>query len=277
MFRLTPPLACPVRACHLPLHLEGRTWTCPNRHTFDVARSGYVNLLQPQDRKSPDAGDTAVAVEARRRLLAAGIGRAVVDTVVTLALPHLPDAEAVVADLGCGAGDALAVLQTQRPIAGVGIDLSAAAINIASKHCPTITWVVANADRRLPLLDGSVTLVWSLHARRNPAECHRVLAAGGHLIVAVPAPDDLIELRHAVQGRGIERDRVADLLTDHDATFDVVERSTVRERHVLAGDRLRDVLRGTYRGERASAATRVEALDSLEVTFASDLVLLRRR
>lgn len=242
-----------------------------------MARSGYVNLLQPQDRRSPDAGDTAGSVEARRRLLAAGIGRTIVDTFVAQAATYLPTEEAVVVDLGCGAGDALALLQTQRPITGVGIDLSAAAINIASKQAPTITWVVANADRRVPLLDGSATLVLSLHARRNPDECHRVLAEGGHLLIAVPARDDLVELRHAVQGRRVERDRVADLIAEHDARFLLIDRLEARERHRLTGDGLRDVLRGTYRGERSSAAPRVEALDSLDVTFASDMVVLQRR
>jgi len=136
---------------------------------------------------------------------------------------------------------------------------------------------VANADRRLPLLDDSVRLLLSLHARRNPEECHRVLAAGGHLLVAVPARDDLIELRHAVQGLRLERDRVADLIGAHDSRFELIDQFDARERHVLAADHLRDVLRATYRGERSSAAPRVQALDSLEVTFASDIVVLRRR
>src|SRR3954467_1553932 len=105
--RLTPPLACPVRQCHQPLRLAGRAWSCPTRHLFDVARSGYVNLLQPQDRRSPEAGDSTPAVEARRQLLAAGIGRTIMDAFVSRAASLLPDSGAAVADLGCGAGDAL--------------------------------------------------------------------------------------------------------------------------------------------------------------------------
>jgi len=252
-------------------------WVCPRGHSFDVARSGYVNLLQPQDRRSRDAGDSAAAVEARRRLLEAGIGGRVLEAFVAHAASLLTGPETVVVDLGCGAGDALGVLQARQPLAGIGIDLSADAVNTAARRYAAVTWVVANADRRLPLVDHAVSLVLSLHARRNPAECHRVLVPGGHLLIAVPAADDLVELRQAVQGARVERDRVADVIAHHESGFEVIGRFAAREHHVLAGEPLRDVLRGTYRGERSSAASRVEALGSLDVTFASDVVLLRRR
>jgi 23S rRNA (guanine745-N1)-methyltransferase len=135
---------------------------------------------------------------------------------------------------------------------------------------------VANADRGLPLLDGSVHAITSLNGRRNVAECARVLTPDGTLIVAVPAPDDLIELRAQVQGEGTARDRADAVVAEHAPRFALVERFTVRSHHRLEGDALRDLLRGTYRGARASAAARVEALDSLEVTVASDVVVMKR-
>lgn len=251
-------------------------WTCSRGHSFDIARSGYINLLQPQDRRSTNAGDPAAAVDARRRLLAAGIGGDIVQAFITHAA-RLVESNGIVADLGCGAGDALWLLHARQPIDGIGLDLSADAVNIAARRFPALTWVVANADRRLPLLDNVASLVLSLHARRNPDECHRVLVPGGHLLIAVPAPDDLIELRQAVQGQRVERDRVADVIAHHEPRFALVHRIDARERHTLAGEYLRDGLRGTYRGERTSAAARIEAVGTLDVTFASDIVVLRRR
>ena len=61
-------LLCTVRTCHQPLVREERRVICARGHSFDVARSGYINLLQPQDRRSKQPGDTADAVAARRRL-----------------------------------------------------------------------------------------------------------------------------------------------------------------------------------------------------------------
>jgi 23S rRNA (guanine745-N1)-methyltransferase len=182
----------------------------------------------------------------------------------------------VVVELGSGSGETLGTLAAAATIAGVGIDLSTAAAAHAARLFPAVTWVVANADRRLPLLDDSVDLVLSVHARRNPGECHRILRAGGFLLVAVPAADDLIELREAVQGDGLERDRAGILITEHEAFFSVVERATVRQPLNLDRAALLRLLRGTYRGERLSESERVRRLDRLQVTLASDIVVFQR-
>ncbi len=270
------PLACAVRGCELPLERRERTLVCPRRHSYDVARRGYVNLLQPQDRRSLSPGDSKIAIAARARLLASGVGRPILDAFVARAEALGLHQEAVVCDLGCGSGDALGDLAARRPITGIGIDLSTAAIAHASQRFPRLTWVVANVDRRLPLLTRSVDLVLSLHARRNPAECARVLLAGGFLFVAVPAPDDLIELREWTQGTARARDRANVLLAEHDALFTLMDRWTVRNRQHLERDQLLDVLRGTYRGARASQAASVHSLAAMDVTMASDLFLFQR-
>lgn len=271
-----PPLSCTVRGCGLPLERRERTWLCPRGHSFDIARSGYVNLLQPQDRKSPEAGDSREAVEARALLLAAGIGRGVIDTVAHAlnALDLAPDS--VVVDVGAGTGDALGVAAARWPLTYAGIDLSTAAAEHAARRFPSVTWVVANADRGLPLTDGSVDVVLSLHARRLPAECARVLKPGGALIVAVPAPDDLIELRALIQGEGVERERTDALVSEHAPWLALQERATTRERRTLGREHLLALLRLTYRGARVSAAARLEALEQLEVTLASDVCLFGR-
>lgn len=247
---------------------------CPAGHSYDVARSGYVNLLQPQDRRSRAAGDAKSVVEARARLFAAGTGRAVLDALASRAATLTLDAHAGVADLGSGSGDLLGTLSARLPIAGVGVDLSQAAAEHAARRYPALTWVVANADRRLPFPDRSAKLVLSLHGRRNPSECARVLAPGGFLLMAVPAPDDLVELRALVGGQPLARERSHRLVDDHTGHFMLVEQITVRERQHLDRGMLLDLLRITYRGERRSAAPRVDALTSLEVTMASEVFLL---
>ena len=254
-----------------------RTLVCPAGHSYDVARSGYVNLLQPQDRRSAVAGDSREAIEARESLLASGIGRIPIDALTTRIRSLELDDESVVVDLGCGSGDALAALTARGTSVGVGIDLSTPAIERASRRFPDRTWVVANADRRLPLLDRSVNVVVSLHARRNPPEVARVLHETGHLLVAVPAADDLIELRELVQGQRVERDRGEVVLAEHDTLFELVERSVVRETQALDRDPLLSVLTGTYRGVRRGVADRVAALTRMTVTLASEILVFRLR
>jgi 23S rRNA (guanine745-N1)-methyltransferase len=209
-------------------------------------------------------------------LFAFGIGRSLVEAVrQRFASQKLPDNPAV-ADLGSGCGDALAACLAGSSAAGVGIDLSVAAARHAARRFPALTWVVANADRRLPLIDSRLSFLLSLHGRRNAAECARVLAPNGLLFVAVPAADDLIELRSLVQGKGIERSRVEALLKDHEGVFNPVEQFSSRERHTLRPEALLDLLHATYRGARTSANARVTQLSTMDVTVASYCVVFQK-
>ena len=273
-----PPLLCTVRDCDERLRRGDGRLTCARGHSFDVARSGYLNLLQPQDRRSPQAGDSKSAVAARAALLKAGVGSSLLDAVaeIVAALP-LAGSPPIVVELGSGSGDLLAKIAGRRPVAGVGIDLSTAAADLSARRFPSLTWVVANADRRLPLADQSAALVVSVHARRNPDESHRILDARGLLLVAVPGADDLIELRALVQGTGVERDRVDAVISEHAGRFTMASRTTVREQLPLDRATLLLLLETTYRGMRRSESARAQALDSLHVTLASDVLLFRPR
>jgi 23S rRNA (guanine745-N1)-methyltransferase len=275
----TPPpaLACTVRDCGQALTRVDASYRCDRGHAFDLARSGYVNLLQPQDRRSRHAGDSAAAVAARSRLLAAGIGAAAIAAIARLIGGREPRSRATIVDLGCGGGELLGGIADGAWISGIGLDLSTAAVDAAARRFPALTWVVANADRRLPLLDASVDAIVSLNGRRNPAEAARVLRPRGRLVVGVPAADDLIELREQVLGGRVERDRVDRVVDEHAARFDVEHRHAVRERRTLDRAALVDLLEGTYRGQRASHAGRIDAIDTLDVTSATDMISFVRR
>ncbi len=270
-------LACSVRDCGQPLTRRDRALVCPAGHSFDIARSGYINLLQPQDRRSLSAGDSKAAVDARAALDQTGVGRGIIDAVIHTITALPLTAEAVVVDLGSGTGEMLGGLAKARPIDGIGIDLSVPAVELSARRYPSLTWLVANADRRLPLLDGSVDVVLSIHGRRNPSECARVLEARGVLIVVLPAADDLIELRAVVQGEAVERDRVDAMLAEHAESFEVAERLPIREQLTLERDALLNLLRGTYRGARFKMSERVEAMERMDVTLSSEMCVLRRR
>ncbi len=272
------PLLCTVRGCDEPLQRCDRSLVCPRGHSFDVARSGYINLLQPQDRRSRRPGDARRAIEARAGLFKAGVGQSLTNAVVQeLRALSLQGTPPLIVDLGSGSGDLLAHVAQSLSVAGIGIDLSTDAAELSARRFPSLTWVVANADRRLPVTSSSVGLVLSVHARRNPLECRRVLDPRGYLLIAVPAPDDLIELRAAVQGAGIPRDRADGVIAEHAGQFAVARRTTVRETVSLDGPLLRLLLDGTYRGARTGQPARAMTLDRLDVTLASDLLLFTAR
>lgn len=269
-----PPLACSVRGCERPLASAGRTLVCPNGHAFDVARSGYCNLLQPNDRRSLDAGDSAEQVEARKRLHARGAGRELDAELARLVRIH---GGKRVLEVGCGPGFALEALTKELSVRGVGLDLSAHAIDAAARRVRSLAWIVANADRRLPIVEHSLDVVVSITGPKNWAQFRRVLAPTGHAIVAVPAADDQIELRAAVLGEGTETERATATLAACAADFELVARSEVRTRVRLDRSGLADLLVATYRGARHKEAERANALGTLEVTLALELLVLAPR
>lgn len=262
-------LRCPVRGCLRALaHHEGR-YACEANHSFDIARSGYVNLLQATDRKSKTPGDSREAALARRRYLDAGNEAPVVDALAKV-LGRCPDP--LVLDIGCGEGFHMRALGC----AGAGVDISTAAIELAARSDPSRLWIVANADRALPFADAQFDAVLSITSRRNSAEFRRVLAPDGIAVLVVPGADDLVELREAVLGRGEQRDRVARLEEEMAPGFRLLERHNVRHRTHLGADTLRDLLATTYRGARSSQQERVKEIAEMDVTIDRDVCVFRQ-
>src|SRR5690242_3746754 len=163
-------LLCPVRDCHLALGRTERRLVCPRGHSFDVARSGYINLLQPQERRSKQPGDTAAAVAARRRLHDRGVTQPLLRAIAEMIAASPGD---IVLDAGCGDGFYLGSLARQAGFDAHGVDVSMQAIDAAARRYPECEWIVANADRSLPYASGSFSMVLSITARMNAGEFRR--------------------------------------------------------------------------------------------------------
>jgi 23S rRNA (guanine745-N1)-methyltransferase len=253
-------LLCTVRDCHLSLAREERRLVCPRGHTFDVARSGYANLLQPQDRRSKKPGDTASAVAARRRLHDRGVTGP-----LRRAIGAIADASAGdrVLDAGCGDGYYLGSLARETGCQGHGVDISIPAVDAAARRFPECEWIVANADRFVPYADGSFSIVLSITARMNAGEFRRVLRDDGHLLVAIPGPEDLIELR------GAGRDRADRTIGTFAPDFHLVERRKITTEADLDAASVEDVLVSIYRPMRSSPAA------AMRLTFSLDLLRFR--
>ncbi|MDX2270134.1 MAG: methyltransferase domain-containing protein [Bryobacter sp.] len=250
-------LLCPVRACGQPLTPHHRTFLCPHGHSFDLARSGYLNLLQPQDKRSAHPGDSKAAALARRLLHDHGHTRPFLDFLLTHVSPtdHL-------LDLGCGEGFFLGEIQQRTACQATGVDLSAPAIDLAARRYPQPLWIVANADRPLPFAAASFSLLLSITARRQPAEFHRLLAPHGRLLLATPAPEDLKELR------GSTPDRTPQILAEFSPYFTLQSHTRLTHTAPLTADELTALRLSIYRPLTNQEPT------AQEVTFSLDFNLL---
>ena len=268
-------VVCPVHRCGRGLHWGKRSCICPAGHTFDIARSGYVNLLLPQDKRANNPGDTKAMVGSRRRLLDAGLGERLLEGLAA-ALAKIPIPRgARVLDVGCGDGFYLAALVNRFGLEGYGVDISTAAVDAAAQRYPGPRWIAANGDRRLPFADRTFDCIMSITARKNPEEFKRLLKPGGRLLLAVPADDDLAELRQAVLGQATAKDRVSLTTAEFERYFVLETRETTRLAVHLDVPALSDLLLVTYRGARFSAAAGAAALKPLTVTSAAELLCFK--
>ncbi|HET7435203.1 MAG TPA: methyltransferase domain-containing protein [Thermoanaerobaculia bacterium] len=267
---MTVTLLCTVRECRTPLALEERRYVCARGHSFDIARSGYVNLLQPQDRRSNSPGDSREAVNARRRFLDRGFATPLVRAIVEL-LP-MRSGEAFL-DAGCGEGTHTAAFRDAYTVEAHGTDISLPAIELAAKRHTECHWTIANADRFLPYADGSFAGVASITARLSVDEFARVLAPDGTLLVVIPGADDLIELRAAMQGEAVERDRVQRTIEMFAPRFTLVRHERLAHVATLDREAIADVLASSYRGFRMREQERLAVLDALDVTLSRDALL----
>ena len=184
---------CPL--CQAPLLQQAQQFRCPQRHSFDLAREGYVNLLPVQQKKSKDPGDNQLMMQARRQFLQAGWYQPVV-TALLEQLSALAVSELL--DLGCGEGYYSGQLQQALPALAInGVDISKAAIKAAAKQYPQVRFAVASSYQ-LPFAAASFDAILRIYAPSLDAELCRVLRDGGALFSVSPAPEHLKEVKAAV-------------------------------------------------------------------------------
>jgi len=259
------PIICPV--CREPLSLEQRTVRCANSHAFDLAKEGYVNLLLSHQRKSKHPGDDKAMIQARRRFFDSG--------------PFGPVAEwikenisgSAILDCGCGEGHFLGALKGKR----FGVDVSKEAIRCAAKRYQDVTWTVANGMRELPLADHSMDVILSVLAPRNTGEFARVLKPDGNLILGVPGPNHLIELRRLLNTSAGDFEEKADEAAEKCAPlFTESNRENVTYKITLGKEQITDLIQMTpiFWNSGPEAKEKARQLDKLEITVSFVLLTL---
>lgn len=212
-------LACPH--CGGDLEVGSTSAHCPRRHSFDLARQGYLNLLAgPQ----PPSADTAAMLAARARVLDSGL----FDPVLDLVAQHARAARRIL-EVGAGTAHYLRRSLGDDPDRrGIALDVSVPAARVAARLDTRIASVVGDVWTGLPVREDAVDAVLSAFAPRNPTEFARVLAPGGQLLVVTPNPGHLTVLRRRHGLLGIEPGKPERLLAAASEFFDLRVTSRVR-------------------------------------------------
>lgn len=187
-------LRCPVCAAPMQADETGKSCKCTGAriHSYDFARSGYLNLTRPGEGE----GDLREAIQARKLFLSAGYYEPLSNAINTI----LRDLNAkTVLDAGCGEG-----YYTNR-MAGdstvLGIDLSRAGVDVAAKFAKqnnTNAAFAVGSIFSLPVMDAACDVVTNLFAPCCEGEFARVLKEGGHLILVGAGERHLMGLKQVL-------------------------------------------------------------------------------
>ena len=227
-------LICPLCGC--PLTRQERAWVCENRHSFDIARQGYVNLLPVQQKRSLQPGDTKEQVASRRAFLDGGFYAPIRDTLCGLAKDH--SCSGPILDIGCGEGYYSAHLAKELDAPLVGLDISKEAVRYAAGRYKEALWLCASAAH-LPMADHSAGLITSLFALTMPEEFLRVLRPDGAFIQVLAAEDHLLGLKSIIypELNHKEKDSVPQI-----PGFHLVESRPVRFTFTVEGEQVQNLL-----------------------------------
>ncbi|MGC3834193.1 23S rRNA (guanine(745)-N(1))-methyltransferase [Moritella viscosa] len=226
---------CPI--CARPLSAQDKSLTCEQRHQFDLAKEGYVNLLPVQNKKSKNPGDNKEMMQARREFLDQGFYQSLSDTVNNIAQQALTAVNAPnILDLGCGEGyythrlaQAMATLNDANSAPQIaGLDISKSAIRYAAKRYKTISFCVASAYST-PFADASQDLVTRIYAPSQDAELARIIKTKGYLLTVTPAADHLFELKQKIYQTPEKHDmKIEDI-----ARFELIEQQRLTDQITL--------------------------------------------
>ena len=209
-------ITCPN--CSSVLKLNERSLICSNNHCFDIAKQGYVNLLQGS--KKYDNYDKA-SFENRKTVLEAGLYDAILEFIIEY-IGKFPEKENIL-DVGCGEG------YYSNKIAGrlhkntFAFDISKDSIALAARadRENLVKWFVSDLAH-IAVKDGSMDFILDIFSPANYDEFSRILKSDGRLIKVVPGENHLAEIRNKVKSLLKNSDysnkRVIDCFSD---SFDI--------------------------------------------------------
>lgn len=262
-------LLCPV--CSQGLSREGKRLVCPQGHSFDIARQGYVNLLTAQQKHSLCPGDTREQVLSRREFLEAGFYAPISDALNQAALDYGAAGELL--DVGCGEGYYSVRLARAIGAKLTGLDISKEAVRFAAAKYKDAVWLCATAAH-IPLPEGSVGTLTSLFALTLPEEFHRVLARDGLFLQVLAAEDHLLGLKSIVYNELIHKEKDTSPALPG---FRLLESRPIRFTFRLEGDQIRSLFAMTPHLFRIGkeGAQRLAQTDTLSDTASCVLNIYR--
>ncbi|WP_264737563.1 putative RNA methyltransferase [Cytobacillus firmus] len=226
-------LRCPL--CKESLELvQYKSLLCSNRHTYDISKHGYVNMLN----HSAKSRYSKTLYKAREKIIMESeLFDPLHDKISAVIHDYFANSSttSLMLDAGCGEGSHLKKILEQSRIGtmtGVGVDISKAAIEQAAKNYKDEIWLVGDLARS-PLADQSFKMILNLFSPSNYKEFKRILSSKGLIIKVVPRSGHLKEMRKSLYGSNeksfYKNDEIVSLFRKHFTLTDTIHVTDVRK------------------------------------------------
>ena len=267
-FASATAFSCPI--CQENLTLVESSLKCCNRHSFDLAKFGYVNLA-PQIKQS--ANYDKENFQNRQQILEAGFYQAILEVLSDL-LSNSKNAKTIL-DIGCGEGFYSRKLQERHPDKTFyAFDISKDSVQIAAKSEPNwaVNWFVGDLAR-LPIKDASMDILLDIFSPANYGEFRRVLSKDGILIKVIPTENHLKEIRQKVQDQLTKKDYSNQDIKEHfQGHFTILSNQTASLTKSITADQLQSLLSMTPLLFHIDQ-TKIDWSDLTEITIEAEILV----
>ena len=191
-------LICPI--CKKSLTRVENSLKCESNHSYDIAKGGYVNLLNPGKKNNAVAGDSKEMIRARSAFFASGCYGKIRDFLTELIAPMN---KSVIVDAGCGEGYYTeGVAEKYEDATVIGFDMSKFGAEHGAKSAKnkgiTNTFYAVSNIFSMSITDESADVVISMFAPVAYEEFARVLKKGGYLIIGAAGEKHLDGLKRVL-------------------------------------------------------------------------------
>jgi len=197
--RSQPQYTCPI--CSNKLNKVDQSFICENRHCFDIARDGYVNLLPVQQKKSKNPGDNKIMIQSRQDFLNKHFYDILIEPCVTIIDHFIAERfeQCCLVDIGCGDGFFTRKIYSQlsQPASCYGMDISKEAVKFSAKNDKSIHWFVASFND-IPLANEGVDIILKINAPINYEKCLSKLSDNGIVVSVTPGKSHLDGLKSII-------------------------------------------------------------------------------
>lgn len=215
--------------------VELKSLICVNKHTFDFARQGYINMLTRTVKSQYDK----TLFEARQQtIVESDLFRQVHKEIANVVEEYIKDINKhmYILDAGCGEGSHLQRILDEcnhKTMTGIGLDLSKEGILQAAKNYKESIWFVGDLAAT-PLAEKSCDMILNILSPANYEEFKRILVTGGLVVKVVPRTNYLKELREVrfkeTEKKTYQNDDAVSLFNNQ---FDLVKQMTLSYTKVL--------------------------------------------